>query len=200
MLVKIEINVKSFLRSGLSLDEFTLLVLLWRKEFETITVIYDTRFGFGEAVLQEVLAELESDGWLKITGAIPQGVELRQKFIDCLSPSSEEVAESYVSHWIDEYRGLFKGKKIGAMGDRATCLKNMIRFMAEYDQYSKDDILKAAKLYIQSCSPSYRYLKQADYFISKQEANGDVKSVLLSTLEDMKAGTFAESGGMSREI
>ncbi len=121
--------------------------------------ILDTQFGLGEAFLREMMEILESDGWVKITSSkFPDGIEVRQKFIDCLNLSEDEVLESEIENWIDEYRGIFKGKRVGSMGDRDACIAKMTKFLSIYnDKFTKSDILEAAKLYVQSQAPTYKY-------------------------------------------
>lgn len=74
-----------------------------------------------------------------------------------------------IKEWIDEYRSLFKGTKIGAMGDPKACLDKMVRFFEEYPDYAnKDLIFNATKKYIQTeANQNYKYLQRADYFIYK---------------------------------
>ncbi len=74
-----------------------------------------------------------------------------------------------IKDWIDEYRALFKGTKIGIMGDPKSCLDKMVRFFEEYPELAdKDLIFKATKKYIDSeAMQNYKYLQRADYFIYK---------------------------------
>ena len=44
--------------------------------------------------------------------------------------------------------------------------------MSENPNYSKDDILKAARIYIKSLD-NYQYLQQADYFIFKKDGKDE---------------------------
>jgi hypothetical protein len=45
----------------------------------------------------------------------------------------------------------------------------MIRWIKNNPQYTFEDILKAADLYIESLDGNYKYLQRADYFIYKKE-------------------------------
>jgi hypothetical protein len=201
MLKQIPINVNSLLKSGLLIDQYLTLWLLYKKEYQTLITILDTQFGLGEVFLREMIEILESGGWVKVTSPkFPDGIQVREQFIECLNLDDDEILESEVESWIDEYRGIFKGKRVGSMGDRAACVDKMTRFLSAYDQFTKADILEAAKLYVQSQAPSYKYLMQADYFVQKKDDSGNVTSKLHSILEDVAAGTFNQTSDFSQSI
>lgn len=117
----------------------------------------------------------EEDNSFKLPIKFKQEISLAKKI--------EEVED-----WVlKEYRPLFKGKKQGAMGDRYGCVQKMAMFMIVHPEYSKDDILKAAKSYIDSFGYSFVYMMQADYFIYKQvrhQGKEMITSKLLTWLED----------------
>lgn len=202
MLKQISINVNSLLKTGLLTDQYVILLLLYKKEYQTLMSILDMQFGLGEAFLREMMEILESEGWVKLKSSkFPDDIEIRQKFIDCSNLNEDEILESEIENWIDEYRGIFKGKRVGSMGDRDACITKMTKFLSIYnDKFTKSDILEAAKLYVQSQAPTYKYLMQSDYFISKQDGQGNVVSKLHSILEDVAAGTFNQISNFTREI
>ena len=70
--------------------------------------------------------------------------------------------------FIEEYRNLWKGLKVGSMGSPMACKEKMLRWMGENPNYTKEDILKAAKIYINSLN-NYQYLQAAHYFIYKKD-------------------------------
>ena len=74
--------------------------------------------------------------------------------------------------FIQEFRTLWKGLKPGSMGSEKACRDKMYRWMQDNPNYSTDDILKAAKLYINSLD-NLMYIQQADYFIYKKDAHGE---------------------------
>jgi len=74
--------------------------------------------------------------------------------------------------FIKEFRTLWKGLKPGSMGSEKACRDKMYKWMEENPSYKKEDILKSAKLYIQSLS-NLNYLQQADYFIYKKDIHGE---------------------------
>ena len=77
--------------------------------------------------------------------------------------STRIISEGF-DEFIEEYRKLWKGLKVGSLGSYKTCYDKMKRWMSENPNYSKEDILKAARIYIKSLD-NYQYLQQADYFI-----------------------------------
>lgn len=87
-------------------------------------------------------------------------------------------------NWIQEYRMLFKGIKSQSMGDRKACEDNMRWFLKRYPEFTKEQILGAAKKHIHDNGNKPQYTRRADYFIKKQDANRNVVSDLLMYLEN----------------
>ena len=85
---------------------------------------------------------------------------------------SDRLLENEVNTFIEEFRNKWKGLKPGSMGSLSACKDKMKRWMFENPNYSKDQILKAAEIYIRSLN-NYNYLQQADYFIYKKDAHGE---------------------------
>lgn len=81
---------------------------------------------------------------------------------------SNRVINEGFDEFIEEYRNLWKGLKVGSMGSPGACKEKMLRWMGENPNYSKEDILKAAKIYINSLN-NYQYLQAAHYFIYKKD-------------------------------
>ena len=81
---------------------------------------------------------------------------------------SNRVINERFDEFIEEYRNLWKGLKVGSMGSPGACKEKMLRWMGENPNYSKEDILKAAKIYINSLN-NYQYLQAAHYFIYKKD-------------------------------
>lgn len=94
---------------------------------------------------------------------------------------SNRVINEGFDEFIEEYRSIWKGLKLGAMGSPSACKEKMLRWMKENPQYSKEDILKAAKIYINSLN-NYQYLQAAHYFIYKKD--GKEESSRLSAFID----------------
>ena len=95
---------------------------------------------------------------------------------------SNRVINEGFDEFIEEYRNLWKGLKVGSLGSYKTCYDKMKRWMSENPNYSKDDILKAARIYIKSLD-NYQYLQQADYFIFKKDGK-DENSRLSAFIEE----------------
>ena len=81
--------------------------------------------------------------------------------------STRIISEGF-DEFIEEYRNLWKGLKVGSMGSPMACKEKMLRWMGENPNYSKEDILKAARIYINSLN-NYQYLQAAHYFIYKKD-------------------------------
>ena len=125
---------------------------------------------------------LESKGFIKINDI---EIILREKsklLLDFLSiesnysnykekkivKKSNRVINEGFDEFIEEYRSIWKGLKLGAMGSPGACKEKMLRWMGENPNYTKEDILKAAKIYINSLN-NYTYLQAAHYFIYKKD-------------------------------
>ena len=89
-----------------------------------------------------------------------------------ITKKSNRVINEGFDEFIEEYRNLWKGLKVGSLGSYKTCYDKMKRWMSENPNYSKDDILKAARIYIKSLD-NYQYLQQADYFIFKKDGKDE---------------------------
>jgi hypothetical protein len=85
--------------------------------------------------------------------------------------------------FIEEYRSLWRGLKVGSMGSFSSCRTKMQRWIHENPTYPKEDIMKAAKTYLDSVSNIY-YLQQADNFIFKKEGK-DEQSRLSAFIEEV---------------
>ena len=96
--------------------------------------------------------------------------------------STRTISEGF-DEFIEEYRNLWKGLKSGTMGSPNACKEKMLRWMGENPNYTKEDILKAAKIYINSLN-NYQYLQAAHYFIYKKD--GKEEDSRLSAFIDEK--------------
>jgi hypothetical protein len=125
---------------------------------------------------------LESKGFIKINGIeiiLREKTKLLLEFLSIESSYSDYKAKKIIKksnrvinegfdEFIEEYRNLWKGLKVGSMGSPNACKEKMERWMKENPNYSKEDILKAAKIYINSLN-NYQYLQAAHYFIYKKD-------------------------------
>lgn len=111
-----------------------------------------------------------------------------------LTKAKVNAVAAEIDSWVKkEYRPLFKGKKAGAMGDISMCVQKMAVFLTVYPEYTKEDVLDAARKYVDSFGNNPTYMRQADYFIFKEVVHQGMKMVtsgLLTFLEDGEEETF----------
>jgi hypothetical protein len=98
-----------------------------------------------------------------------------------IKKSSRAINSELTNEFINTYRQLWKGLKLGSMGSESACKAKLTRWMLENPSYTSNDILKAAKIYIDSLV-DYRFLQTADYFIFKKD--GKEESSRLSAFID----------------
>lgn len=80
---------------------------------------------------------------------------------------SKRLINNDIDEFVEEFRSKWKGLKPGSMGTPKACKEKMLRWMSENPTYTKEQILNAADMYINSLE-SFKYLQQADYFIYKK--------------------------------
>ena len=112
----------------------------------------------------DILNKLQDEGYIKVLNWETRELILRPR-------ATEHIVDPLES-LIDEYRNKFKGKKPGAMGDRSACITKFKELFFRRPDLTKEKILLATDKYIQAESSNrYKYLMQADYFISKSVNN-----------------------------
>ena len=172
---------------NLSIDEYLVLIHLQDD------IIYNNS--------NLVLTSLQDKGFIKII--TNEKIILREKgtlFLDLISIDSINSAKdkkitkkssrsinSDLDVLAKEYRMLWKGLKPGSMGSEQGCKEKLFRWMKNNPEYSKEDIIKAAKIYINSLD-NYTFLQQADYFIYKKDAYGE-SSRLSAFIDDISKPT-----------
>lgn len=172
---------------NLSIDEYLVLIHLQND------IIYNNS--------NLVLTSLQDKGFIKIV--TNEKIILREKgtlFLDLISIDSINSAKdkkitkkssrsinSDLDVLAKEYRMLWKGLKPGSMGSEQGCKEKLFRWMKNNPDYSKEDIIKAAKIYINSLD-NYTFLQQADYFIYKKDAYGE-SSRLSAFIDDISKPT-----------
>ena len=181
----IDFNLLS--EQNLSIDEYLVLIHLQDD------IIYNNS--------NLVLTSLQDKGFIKII--TNEKIILREKgtlFLDLISIDSINSAKdkkitkkssrsinSDLDVLAKEYRMLWKGLKPGSMGSEQGCKEKLFRWMKNNPDYSKEDIIKAAKIYINSLD-NYTFLQQADYFIYKKDAYGE-SSRLSAFIDDISKPT-----------
>lgn len=168
------LDFKLLNEQDLSLDEFTTLLYL------NDSVIRENSFDH--------LESLEKKQFIKINQNNKDEVVLREKgklFIDFVSidrvgsisnkrvvKKSERLLNTDLNDFVETFRNKWKGLKPGSMGSVGACTDKMLKWMRENPSYSREQILKAADIYIKSLN-NYTYLQAADYFIYKKDAHGE---------------------------
>ena len=181
----IDFNLLS--EQNLSIDEYLILIHL------SDDIVYNNS--------NLVLTSLQDKGFIKII--TNEKIILREKgtlFLDLISIDSINSAKDKkitkkssrsINLELDvlakEYRMLWKGLKPGSMGSEQGCKEKLFRWMKNNPEYSKEDIIKAAKIYINSLD-NYTFLQQADYFIYKKDAYGE-SSRLSAFIDDISKPT-----------
>lgn len=120
---------------------------------------------------EENLTIIREKSKLLIDFLLIEGLNSNYKNKKVIKKSSRSVNEGF-EEFITEYRNLWKGLKVGSMGSHNSCSDKLSRWLKENPQYSKEDVLKAAKIYINSLD-NYQYLQQADYFVYKKDTYGE---------------------------
>lgn len=101
---------------------------------------------------------------------------------EIIDNSWEQYHLSDVSSYIDQYRTLFKGYRVGNMGNKKICIDYMIRFMLQY-KVSFEEILYAAQYYIQNTEA--KYVTNAENFLYRITDKGEV-SKLADIIEELR--------------
>lgn len=123
----------------------------------------------------------------------PKASDLIDKFqtIQVVAEKKNEIAVD-IKEKIEEFRSKWKGLKPGSMGSLKSCYLKLARWMSENPEYSFEEVLQAADLYIESLGGDYRYLQRADYFIYKQENNREESSRLSSFIDEINISGGAQ--------
>ena len=175
--------------NNLSIGEFKILIELYENIYNpTIVDKYIEHKGFIKIVDNNTI--LREKGRLLIESCIYKqnnNININPKQI------SKVVKSSEFDNFVVEYRLLWKGLKQGSMGSINSCRDKLKRFLKENPDYTQEDIIKAAKTYINSLD-DYKYLQQADYFIYKKDKFGEQSRLLAFIDED----EVKESGWTSK--
>lgn len=98
---------------------------------------------------------------------------------------SKRAIDSLLDERVDEFRNKWQGLKPGSMGSKKACKEKLNRWMKENPEYSYEDILKAADLYLATEGANIRFLQRADYFIFKQDTYKDEMSRLSAFVDEL---------------
>lgn len=153
---------------NISPEEFVLLIHL---KNNNIGNLFEDQFHeleekqFVKIINREIILREKSKLLLDFLSIESSYSDYKEKKI--IKKSNRVINEGF-DQFIEEYRNLWKGLKVGSMGSPMACKEKMLRWMGENPNYSKEDILKAAKIYINSLN-NYQYLQAAHYFIYKKD-------------------------------
>tara|TARA_R110000822_G_scaffold73853_8_gene177606 strand:+ start:5212 stop:5817 length:606 start_codon:yes stop_codon:yes gene_type:complete len=148
------------------------------------------------------LEKLESKKFIKIVLEEEQRhIELRQTALDLIELLQVEVGHKLnntktitkskrainqdLEDRLVEFRSKWKGLRAGSMGSVKACRDKLSRWMKENPEYTIEQILKAADMYIDSLHGDYRFLQRADYFVFKQEGNREESSRLSAFVDEI---------------
>lgn len=114
-----------------------------------------------------------------------QGIVVREKrgIVITLNFGDSDISDE----WIEEYRNQWKGLFTGSMGSKESIRSKVERWLNNNPKYSLDDILKAAKYWIESKRREVdnpQLIGQADYFIYKKQGKDEI-SRLSSVIDEI---------------
>lgn len=137
------------------------------------------------------LESLQEKGFIKILKD-PVRVLVREVAFKYFSREVKE--EQTFEQFVEEFRDIFGDSgRTGIKGSKTGCREKMKKFVAQFPEYSRDDILLAATNYVESQKENgFKYLQQADYFISKK-MGGEFTSRLETYLEELDSSESKEN-------
>lgn len=127
----------------------------------------------------QILDELIREKFVhKIGDKIVLSAPIRSYFFDSIITENQSTnteifdVKKNIIERIGEFREKWKNTgKPGAMGSRTACIDNMTRWFKENPDFSFDDVLKAADIYLSTEGQNLKYLQRADYFIYKKDGS-----------------------------
>ena len=163
---------------NLTIEEFTTLLHLNDKSIEVLSLNDDIINSLQEKQFIKIIKDEDEEihiirekSRLLIEFLTIEGLDTTNKQVKVVKRSSRAINND-LDEFIEDFRLLWKGLKPGSMGSPIACRSKMERWMRENPKYTKEDVLRASKVYISSLN-NYQYLQQADYFIYKKDAHGE---------------------------
>lgn len=155
----------------------------------------------------KVLEPLERNGMFNFRMTLPnkRTLEFLVQVRSNGDPIGNVIKNEKIEDWIDEWRQGFKGKKVGAMGDRKRLIANMKRLLNEYPQYTKEDVFKARDAYFKFNMERwehYNFVREAHYFVRKEileEGKKVIVEDILKFLENPEDYEQEQGGNATRE-
>jgi len=99
---------------------------------------------------------------------------------------SKQQIQLEVEGRINEYREKWRGLKAGSMGGKKDCIQKLVRWMINNPDYTFDEILKAADLYLSTEGKAITFLQRADFFIYKQDIHKNEASRLSAYIDELE--------------
>ena len=155
------------LKNNLSINELIALAGLYHKDFEEFVdeELFETLLDKGYIIKDRFQIKLSNKGTLLIKKMTTRSSIIGSKVSKRkIVPEIESVSDEFVQR----YRSLFKGTKVGAMGSEKIVNAKLTRFMKENPKATEDMVIEATRRYINNLE-SYRYIQKADYFIYKRD-------------------------------
>jgi predicted transcriptional regulator len=165
--------------------------------YEEFVMLLSVVEGFEYFDDTKILKSLEEKNFLKVRtntviirdktkkflNSISKDVDIVGTKVEIITKRTQREVNDEVNERVQEYRNVFKGHKAGSMGSVTACKNNLSEFLKRNTQYNLDDVIKAAKLYINTVN-DFTYLQRADYFIYKQDKNKNVTSTLEAFIDE----------------
>lgn len=165
--------------------------------FEEICHLIALQEDYEFELKEDILNNLEIKKYIKLK---TKTIVTRQKCINLINSLKKEIdyigdkvqlvtkktdreVNAEIENRVGEYRKIFKGYKTGSMGSLSNCKTNLSTFLKNNPEYTLDDIMNAAKVYVNSVD-NFRYLQRADYFIYKQQADKSWVSTLEAYIDE----------------
>lgn len=171
---KIWIDLFILKQVELSLNEYLTLLSIYYSKFNKTNIPFKYS--------KETVQSLHKKEWIEVYEE-PYRKKLKTKAIKLIIRLNKNKGKVDINkEFIKEFREKWKGLKLGTMGSIEACRNKLGRWKGLNPEYSEEEILKAADLYIHSLKGDYKYLQRADYFIYKRE--GKEESSRLSAFID----------------
>lgn len=186
---------------GLSLEDFALLVMLSRGNYELLSIYCRRGLTIEQkkAVLQSLVRKqliiLTKDNGFRLEDyELTEGgrtviteTSTRTNVLELVTGVPQLSVKTELDTFVDKYLELFpKGVKNGGnkpLRSNSTDVKaKMLKFMNKY-KHSQETILKATENYIERCRGVYTYCPTSEYFILK-----DGSSALATECDAVKNG------------
>jgi hypothetical protein len=148
---------------------------------------------------------VEEFNLLLVNGFLTRNYNTGDPFVDyeITEKGLAVLGNSISNSWIEEWYDLFpKGIKSGGYlvrDGKSACMKKMDKFIKAHPEFTKEDIIKATKNYVNAFKvKNYEYMRLASYFIEK-----DGHSTLAAECENVKTqttSTYDPERGLKKDV